>query len=819
MFDGARVTPASAAEVARVIVARRFGAGRADGSTGLAAFQADAVMRLEGIISRFGGAVLADSVGLGKTHVAASLIRTRLEQGATVLVVGPSALAIHWKRHLRYCAGWLWRSHTSMSRRGTPVLPALKRPLIVVDEAHAFRNPATRRYHTLAACAPAADVLLLTATPVNNSVHDFYHLLRLFATDNAFADLGVPDLRNAAELAAAGNGGLLHRVALAVMVRRTRSDVALWQDLERRTLNLRFPAREPARLIIYDVDARRAGLCNELARDVLRLTFPVHASSGDAPLELLRLGLLKRLESSTAALTRSLQTHRRTLQQFSAAAAEGWLLDAPAARTLLPEIHGAVQLVIPGIALRKWPAGLDADACLEHAQRDEAIIARMLQRLHRADGTPEDAKVACLADLLAGEYKADRVIVFTEFRDTARALWSRLRDRERVALIDGAEARLGRDRASRRMVIDRFAPRANGARAPTPREAVRVLIATDVLAEGLNLQDARVVISYDLPWNPVRLAQRIGRIDRLGSPHDRVVALVFSPGAGLERVLRLTRRLRRKLRHIRMVGGDAPWIAGRLGRSSEAVVLERLRAEFARQQKQPRGTTGRLIAPDAPQPALAAAVHWSGTRRAALCCVGDGSRAQLWLVPRRGPAEPEPACAAQVLLDALRSGDEVSIPCDTRRAAAAGARALRACAQPAPLAGATRPASARAARVVHRWLRRDAEGSEAACRIADLVLAWLNEPGDVATEATLAAVLRTPGRDADRVAALRSLAEARAARTGTAEGERSVSESEGQRARAGVEGARDERRLLAVLELIPTTRERPAGAASPQNKP
>src|SRR5690606_37435578 len=144
--------------------------------------------------------------------------------------------------------------------------------------------------------------------------------------------------------------------------------------------------------------------------------------------------------------------------------------------------------------------------------------------------------------------------------------------------------RLGRLRSGRRAIIERFAPLANGVRPPRPAEDVRVLIATDVLAEGMNLQDASMVVSYDLPWNPVRLSQRFGRIDRLGSPHSSIRTVVFAPDRGVDDMLGLMKRLRRKLRHIRVVGGDAPWslartrITARLLDDIESIDVARERA-------------------------------------------------------------------------------------------------------------------------------------------------------------------------------------------------------------------------------------------------
>ena len=135
------------------------------------------------------------------------------------------------------------------------------------------------------------------------------------------------------------------------------------------------------------------------------------------------------------------------------------------------------------------------------------------------------------------------MLLFSEFRETAEYLWHALRNQAPCALIHGSGAWLGSTPAARRAVIERFAPRANGVRPPPRREAVRILIATDVLAEGLNLQDAADAVSYDLPWNPVRVVQRLGRIDRLGSPHPSVRSWYFVPHRDLDRLLGLLHRI------------------------------------------------------------------------------------------------------------------------------------------------------------------------------------------------------------------------------------------------------------------------------------
>ncbi|MBX6364346.1 MAG: DEAD/DEAH box helicase family protein, partial [Gemmatimonadetes bacterium] len=289
-------------EVALGVLAWRFGAPAADAAAAppifdLAAFQRTAVRRAEEILARRRGVLVADAVGLGKTFVALALAERRLRAGGAVLVAIPAALRRTWLGPLRRLArelhvplrlgggsdaaplgpdrrrgGIVLVSHTALSRG---VAPASSPDLVVVDEAHAFRNPATRRYRSLAALCRGAEVVLLTATPVNNALSDLYFQLRLFAGDGSFGDVGVPDLRGAFE---AARGGLAARPVLPVlrevMVRRTRPFLrehyagAAWPGGEA----LRLPRRAPPRAVRYSMESGRSWSFGDVAAVLAGLT-------------------------------------------------------------------------------------------------------------------------------------------------------------------------------------------------------------------------------------------------------------------------------------------------------------------------------------------------------------------------------------------------------------------------------------------------------------------------------------------------------------------------------------------------------------------
>ncbi len=556
----------------------------------LADFQRDAVARARAVLARRGGVLIADSVGLGKTYMGLALAGEAGDRGEAVLVATPAALRRVWAPGMRRLGrrGTVhWTSHTRLSR-GLHDPGALgELGLIVVDEAHAFRNPATRRYRALAELCADARVVLLTATPVNNALADLYALIRLFAHDAAFADLGVPDLRAAFREAAGAvpaarrtpavlqDPGPVLPVLQDVVIRRTRPFVRDHYGAVRLPGEegvLRFPRRAPPRIVRYDLlpDGGFTALAHDLAalsfaalaaasgggrgagRD--RVAAPEGAVAERVPVaELARLGLLKRLESSLAAFRTSAARQTRFHEAFLEALRAGRLLTARSHRA----DGDGDQLVLTPLTATPLPRGTDPARLARRAEADLARLRRMTAAADRALEAGE-GKLAALRRLLEDEAGA-RVVVFTEFRDTAAHLWRNLAGGHRVGRVDGAGAWLGTERAGRRQVIERFAPRANGAREPPARERVDLLIATDVLAEGLNLQDAARVVCYDLPWNPVRLIQRVGRVDRLGSQHDAVHAWCFTPAVELEAMLGLVARVRAKLATLRAaVGLEAP---------------------------------------------------------------------------------------------------------------------------------------------------------------------------------------------------------------------------------------------------------------------
>lgn len=513
------LAPGPTRPVGEVIEAiRRAAVGVADLSwtppSWLHPHQVEAACRIAGSLTVFRGALLADAVGLGKTYVAIA-VATRYP---TCTVAVPATLVTQWRRRAE-CLDLEVRiiSHEALSR-GHPLPRA---DLVVVDEAHRFRNPATRRYDTLARGIGVAHVLLLTATPVVNVARDLVHLARLFLADHALAPLGVASLERAADGPAAA---LLHALA-PLIVARSPVDVDACVPAARGGAVERAPPLAPERL---------ERVC--CALDALR--FP---SFGADAAGLLRQHVYARLASSWPACRETLTRHRTYLRRAAAAARRGERLSRTAARAVFGADDDA-QLLLPDLDATGPPLDTRAIA------REQAILARLLADERVGEVDPKAGTLCRLVSARAG-----KTLVFCGARATAVHL-ARVLGWRRVAVVASAAARIASGRIARDEAFNLFAPRARGRRAPGPVARVDVLIATDLASEGLDLQDADFLVNYDLPWTPLRLEQRIGRIVRLGSPHAAVGIVWFAPCAALERELHLDQRLHRKLSTQRALG-------------------------------------------------------------------------------------------------------------------------------------------------------------------------------------------------------------------------------------------------------------------------
>ena len=476
--------------------------------------QRRAVARVRQLLRFAGGAMLADATGLGKTFVA-------LAVGAAVerlLIVSPAGLVESWRSAAALAQVDATFISTERLSRGATA-PISNPELVIVDEAHHFRNPRTKRYAALARICDRSLVLLLSATPLQNRREDLVAELALFLGDAAV-------VASDDELA-------------RFVVRRRAADVAL-----------RLPrVVGPRRIDLPPED--------DLLDELLALPPPVPGRDEGEAAALVAYTLLRQWSSSRAALVAGLRRRlAKALALTTSLEAGRW----PSRSELTAWAYGdeSLQLALPEL-LSPLGTGLAPEpSCLLTAVREHADRIRLLLSRVRASPDPDERRVAEI-DAICRAHRDTRIIAFSQYAETvhviARLLMTR---RAGVAELTARGGRVAGGRVSRRDVLAQFSPRAAPSRTPECNR-ISLLVTTDVLSEGLDLQNASVIVHLDLPWNPARLEQRVGRVRRLGSPHDEVHVYAMSPPAGAEHVLRVEARLRAKLRLAStIVGRDSP---------------------------------------------------------------------------------------------------------------------------------------------------------------------------------------------------------------------------------------------------------------------
>jgi hypothetical protein len=299
-----------------------------------------------------------------------------------------------------------------------------------------------------------------------------------------------------------------------------------------------------------------------------------------------RTMLMKRLSSSGAVFVLSLQRHLLRNQMYAAAVRSNAFLpvgtvddsqmfggdasdvleipvedadEAPGATRSREQWEIMANEALSHLAERDpnsitWVRSeLFTEPLLEDLEHDIEILEGLLERFGTWNETA-DSKLAALEEMLSQTYANEKVLIFSEYADTARYVAAGLRRRgvERVEAVTG-------DSEDPTRLARRFSPRSNENLSGRPigdDDELRVLVATDVLSEGQNLQDAAIVVNWDLPWAIIKLIQRAGRVDRIGQQAEQVLVYTFLPTGGVEAVLQLRGRVAARLAQNASVFGS-----------------------------------------------------------------------------------------------------------------------------------------------------------------------------------------------------------------------------------------------------------------------
>ena len=604
-------------------------------------FQRDGVVGAIDKLARFGGCIIADSVGLGKTFEALAVIKYHELRNDRVLVLAPKRLRDNWtlykandNRNVLAADRFNYDvlNHTDLSRDGGQSgdidlshVNWGNYDLVVIDESHNFRNKKSPRQGTetrydrlmrkIIREGVKTRVLMLSATPVNNRLTDLRNQIA-FATegdDTALADYGIDSVQQTTRKAQIQfnrwlgleeqertPGRLVDMLGFDyftlldhLTIARSRRHIQKYYGIEETG---RFPDRRAPINIKADVD--RAGQfraikdinleirrLNLAAYAPLRYVLPHKQDAYDAKysteirggesffrqadreeslIHLLRVNVLKRMESAVSSFALTVQRQLRdveaVLKQIEEHAGDAGTgegieeldiadvdIDDPAFETLL--VGRKVKVLLGDVDLIRWRQDL---------VEDRNRLDTLLTAAQQVDAA-RDAKLAKLREMVEDKCRHPindgnrKIIVFTAFSDTAQYLYANLAAWAKVelgvdsALVTGSagiQTTLTGIRKTMSSVLSAFAPRSKERPPDLSGEGeIDLLIATDCISEGQNLQDCDWLINYDIHWNPVRIIQRFGRIDRIGSPNGSIQLVNFWPNIALDEYINLEQRV------------------------------------------------------------------------------------------------------------------------------------------------------------------------------------------------------------------------------------------------------------------------------------
>lgn len=605
-------------------------------------FQKDCVVSAIRKLNTYGGCIIADSVGLGKTFEALAIIKY-FEIGMNrVLVLTPAKLYDNWNSFrgdykdsfLKETFNYRIMFHTDLSRYSGMSRSGqdLKKfdwglyDLVVIDESHNFRNRNDRyddndqlimtRYARLMQDVIKhgnnnTKVLMLSATPVNNSLVDLKNQISIITrdTDSAFEEKGITSVENLLRRTSASINAWEKRshhkkdelldslpsdfYKLLEMMTIARSRKHITNYYENNGVG-KFPEKNRPITLNSDIDTEGELLnfkeTNELLEAlILSVYTPMkyikkeytkiytdkyslkgkHGgymefdTQANGMIILHRFNLFKRLESSVYSfeetLRRMIEKIERTQESLSKGIGDVLQEDTEFDDNEEVYIEGKYEIDVKHLRI---------DDYLEDLESDKRIISKIHENAKKVLTEQRDQKLRDLIKIL--EYKLKetpynngnkKVIVFTAFADTADYLYDELSKKLNVytACVTGKRVVTNNKNVDNEFnsVLCAFSPLSKMKKEISVDEQIDLLIATDCISEGQNLQDCDTVINFDIQWNPVSLIQRFGRIDRIGSKNTNIQMINFFPNMELNDYLGLEARVKGKMTTLNLVStGD-----------------------------------------------------------------------------------------------------------------------------------------------------------------------------------------------------------------------------------------------------------------------
>jgi superfamily II DNA/RNA helicase len=577
-------------------------------------YQEEAVLSAKRILEEYGGVFLSDVVGLGKTYMSALLAREL--EGRTLVIAPPALLDRNnpgsWPnvfgdfgvRQSRFeSAGKL----DDLLRHDTS-----RYANVFIDESHRFRTDSNQTYEKLAQVCRGKRVILVSATPLNNHPADILSQIKLFQNGK---NSTIPNQKNLEaffgglqrklekldrqadrelyfEAVRSNATTVRERVLKYLMIRRTRTEIVKYYGKDLAQQGLRFPEVVDPEPLFYTFSEREDQAFSETIRLIVRefkyarykpLSPDYYKGQIDQLdqqrqvnlARFMRILLVKRLESSLYAFRLTLERFIASYERFIAEAKNGSVyISKKHIQKLFEYLEAgdeeAVQGLIDEDKAERYPATDFEPEFLADLESD----LRVLQTVHGLwAGIHRDPKWVAFEKILTTHPALKgKLILFTESKETAEYLTKKIAEQvdSKVVCFSGQS-----DKNQRQTIIDNF-----DARAFAKKDDFRIVVTTDVLSEGVNLHRSNTVINYDIPWNPTRLMQRVGRVNRVDTKFDKVQTFNFFPSKQGNDLIKLKEAAEAKIQaFIEMLGSDA-----RLLTEGEDVKSHDLFAQFNSKQ-------------------------------------------------------------------------------------------------------------------------------------------------------------------------------------------------------------------------------------------
>ena len=556
-------------------------------------YQKQAVISAKKILDSYNGVFLSDVVGLGKTYISALLAQ---QLPGRKLIICPPVLQDYWRETFFEfnIGGTVVESMGKLDhiiRSGHE-----KFDYVFVDEAHRFRNEGTQGYEKLHQICWGKKVILVSATPLNNTISDIYSQIKLFQAPKKSTIPGVPNLdrffsRLQVQIGKEEKGSVEYfetvktvakevrdKVLKYIMVRRTRNEIVNYFGDDVSKQGLFFPQLADPQRIIYEFDDITDRVFNETIERLkefkysryMPLLYMNRQLSAFEQQSQRNVGgfmkgiLVKRLESSFYAFKNTLRRFIESYEKFIEMFDDGTIYISKQVDVydlLERDNEDELLRLVEEDKVTKYPSRDFSSTFRDHLLFDLELLREIQDLWH---DITDDPKLNQFVEELRGHnlLKGKKVIIFTESSETAKYLYRNLEGEfpEKVlAFSSGGGMMQGTSISkpvARSVILENYDPRQRN-----KKNDIRILITTDVLAEGVNLHRSNIVINYDLPWNPTRVLQRVGRVNRVGTEHQNVYIFNFFPTAQSSRHLNLEDNVKTKIQAFHdMLGEDARYL-------------------------------------------------------------------------------------------------------------------------------------------------------------------------------------------------------------------------------------------------------------------